>query len=103
MKSSASEILDGYSMPFYLDGSSDMGVRGRSESPNFALKMRLNRFLFSSLTELLISAGVNHQMVWRGKTSPISVSICWIMALPACLEGPRHCPSHSDGKGNCLP
>ena len=47
--------------------------------------MRLNHFLFSSSTELLISAGVNCQIFWRGKTSPVSVSVCWIMASFAVL------------------
>ena len=89
-------------MSLYLNSSSEMGVGGRSESPNFALMMILDRFLFSSSTELLISAGVNCRIVWRGKKSPISVSICWPMAFPACLEYPRHRPSRSDGKGNYL-
>ena len=90
-------------MSSYLDGSSEMGVKGCSESPNVSLMMRLNRFLFSSSTDLLISAGVNRRIVWRDKTSPVSVSICCIMTLTVCLAGPRHRPSCSDGKVNCLP
>ena len=90
-------------MSSYLDSSSEMDTGGHIESPNFALMMRLNRFLFSSSTDLLISAGVNRQIFWRGNTSPVSVSICWPMALLACLVGPRHLLSCYDGKVNCLP
>ena len=55
---------------------------------------------FNDLAALLCSSLVNLRNFWYGSTITWSLRMYWIITVPLCSHGPRHCPRRYTGYGN---